>query len=250
MNKKTKDLIIIVLLVVALLLIGYGVYRYFNDDKQSNNEEKELTKEEVIEKALEKIKVSADMNGYTLSYRLSGIYNDKRIIDDARIENYMNKDYKIMQSTLTNIEENISESKTYYIIGTEKYIEKEMMKYEKTEDSIVYTDVSTYLKGLESYTNLNREEKEIVAYEEYQKYSFVTKKDVMKNIMKYTTIGEIDFNQDIQSTVLIDKDNKIYKIEYDLKKALSLETDFRMSLYYFGYNTSRTYDINSLLNNE
>lgn len=202
----------------------------------------------------------SQINGYTASIRLFGLYKDKKINQSIRVQNYQNKDYKVVDSS-SDVE------KTYYIIDGVNY--KSVVKtsttssskdtttsifgssnssvtYEKTTSKVPFTNTNLYLTSLKSAKNTGDAKSETIGDLKYTTYEYTVSKKVMSTILADTTLKKIEFTADIPAKVWIDKDGYVYKVEYDLATGIKSDSTLSLNVYYNSVNNSSAISIQEL----
>ena len=153
-----------------------------------------------LKKAYEKMKMGKELTSYKVDYRLYGTYNNKNVNDIIRIQNNNGK---------AIVEDNLLETDDKTVQNTPK-IDKKL--YEKPE---------IYLEGLKNAKERNKKEEKI-AENTYQVYDITVKKSVSKDIIKYTSVKDLEIKDDINGKVYVNKDGYVYRIIYELDMANKL----------------------------
>jgi len=222
-----------------------------------------------LKNAYNKMKVGDgknQINGYSLSIRLFGLYNDEKVNQSIRVQNYLGKNYKVVDSSDTET--------TYYVIDGVNYkpvvgdkktdttlyndpestssnlpgfdINKSITTYEETEDAIPFTDTNLYLTSLKSAKKIGDATEEKIGDLKYTTYEYtVTKKDMLK-ILAGSALEDIKFTVDIPTKVWIDKDGYVYKIEYDLATGIKSESTLSLNVYYNAVNDAAEITVDEL----
>lgn len=228
---------VILVLLTALLLTGCSK----SDLKKSYNN-------------MEVGESDKQVNGYTLSVRLFGIYEDKKITQSIKVDNYMNEDFKVTTST--------DEENSYYLIGKDGYksvLEEDkeesynkyanfstILSYEKITDEVPFTDTNIYLTSLKSARKIEKPVSESIGETEYTTYKYVTSKKVVLKMLKDTKLEKIKFTKDIPSKVWIDKNGFVYKIEYDLAKGIEKTSTLNLSVYYNSIDNAKEITLDTI----
>jgi hypothetical protein len=98
------------------------------------------------------------INGYSLSIRLFGLYDNKKINQFFRVDNYLGKDFKVLDSSNSGV--------TYYLVDGKKYkstltsamlpnvqIDDKVINY-PTKNNVIYEEIKEEIPFIN--TNLYR----------------------------------------------------------------------------------------------
>lgn len=208
MNNKSKNklLILSVLVIVAIILVMCVIV------KNSNNKESNKLSNSANRTSVEKAK------SYRMDLRIYGTYNNKGINKIIMVNNYKNTDKEITV-TVDGKEEKylIKDNKNYKIVD-EKLSNIDKVPYENTE---------VYLNGVNKLKNLKQGESQSIGKDKYKVYKGeISAKDI-EDILKESGL-DIKTNKDIETEVWLTSDNYVYKVYYRLDK---------LTIYasYFGY---------------
>lgn len=204
-----------------------------------------------LKKAYNKMSVGDgknQINGYSLSIRLFGLYNDEKVNQSIRVQNYLGKNYKVVDSSDTET--------TYYVIDGVNYksvtntkesdtalgdtnstglgfdTAKTVTTYEETEDEVPFTDTNLYLTSLKSAKKIGDATEEKIGDLKYTTYEYTVAKKTMLKILEGSALEDIKLTADIPTKVWIDKDGYVYKIEYDLATGIKSESTLSLNVYY------------------
>ena len=209
MNNKSKNklLILSVLVIVAIILVMCVIVK--NSNKESNKLSNSANRTSV-EKA----------KSYRMDLRIYGVYNNKGINKIIMANNYKNTDKEITV-TVDGKEEKylIKDNKNYKIVD-EKLSNIDKVPYENTE---------VYLNGVNKLKNLKQEESQSIGKDKYKVYKGeISAKDI-EDILKESGL-DIKTNKDIETEVWLTSDNYVYKVYYKLDN---------LTIYasYFGYGS-------------
>lgn len=197
------------------------------------------------------------INGYSLSIRLFGLYNDEKVNQSIRVQNYLGKNYKVVDSSDNEI--------TYYVIDGVNYksvvddtdsdttkkesaynkntgattgfdIDKAITTYEETDEAVPFTNTNLYLTSLKSAKKIGDATEEKIGDLKYTTYEYTIAKKTMLKILAGSALKDIKFTADIPTKVWIDKDGYVYKIEYDLATGIKSESTLSLNVYYNAVN--------------
>lgn len=202
------------------------------------------------------------INGYSLSIRLFGLYKDEKVNQSVRIQNSLGKNFKVVDSSDDT-------EMTYYVIdGTNYKSVTEDVKttddttdtlfgntttkvtYEKTKDAVPFIDTDLYLTSLKSASKVGDSKEEEIGDLKYTTYEYTVSKKTMLKILAGTVLKDIKFTANIPTKVWIDKDGYVYKIEYDLATGIKSESTLSLNVYYNSVNNENEITVDELnLNN-
>lgn len=159
-----------------------------------------------LKKAYEKMQTGKELTGYQVDYRLYGTYQEKNRNDIVRIQNANGK------ATIKD-----------RVVG----LDEEENKKEEKIDTKLYEKPEIYLEGLKHAEEKSKKEEKI-AGNTYTVYEATVDKKVVKEMIHYTSVKDLDIKEDINATVSINKDGYVYRIIYELDKenALYLNVSF------------------------
>lgn len=198
------------------------------------------------------------INGYSLSIRLFGLYNDEKVNQSIRVQNYLGKDFKVVDTSNAEI--------TYYQIDGVSYksvveettddttteiqsdysISKELTTYEETEDDVPFMDTDLYLTSLKSASKIGDATEEKIGDLTYTTYEYTVAKKTMLKILVGTVLEDIEFSENVPAKVWIDSDGYVYKIEYNLATGIESNSTLSLNLYYNAINKSNEIKVDSL----
>ena len=234
---------------MGLLTIGIGAFLIIDDNfskkNNSNNANVENDKEPgvLLREAYDIFEISNEMNGYSISYLLSGEYGDKKYYDFISIQNYMDKTYRISDGAI-DAEGNINlEFDEYYIIDGITYMKKND-KFYKIDEEIAYNNLEIYLNGLINAKNIIKSKRKIDG-NEYDEYKFVVDLNVMKETLSISSASDIILEKDVECNALINESGILWKLEYDLAKALDSEIPFSLTLIFHSLGGSIDYEVDN-----
>ena len=209
MDSKFKNkLIILVILVIIAIVFIMGIV--LNKKGISVNKLSDSVSNTSLEKA----------KSYRMDLRIYGIYNNKGINKIIMVNNYKNTDKEITV-TVDGKEEKylIKDNKNYKIVD-EKLSNIDKVPYENTE---------VYLNGVNKLKNLKQGESQSIGKDKYKVYKGeISAKDI-EDILKESDL-DIKTNKDIETEVWLTSDNYVYKVYYKLDN---------LTIYasYFGYGS-------------
>ncbi len=201
------------------------------------------------------------INGYSLSIRLFGLYNDEKVNQSIRIQNYLGDNYKVVDSS--------NEEITYYVVDGKKFksvakeaknvdddyntngfqtgfdTTKTVTTYEETDD-VPFVDTDLYLTSLKSAKKISDSSEEKIGDLSYTTYEYTVAKKTMVKILTGSVLKDIEFKTDIPAKVWIDSDGYVYKIEYDLAKGIESESTLSLNVYYNAVNNSNEISIDEV----
>lgn len=190
-----------------------------------------------------------EVNGYTMNLKLFGVYNDKKINTSIRVNNYMNKDFKV---TVDDI--------TYYLIDDAKYkttgnaldkfsssqkysfeadTERETAEYDEIDEDIPFIDTDSYLATLKNVKADDKPLTEKIGDYEYKTYTYSANKKNMAELLKDTVLKDIVFETNVPAKVWIDSEGYVYKIEYSLASGLKSSSTLTLTAYFSGVNMAK-----------
>ena len=222
MKKIIKTLIIVITLT---LITGCG---------------KETKKE--IPKLNEKMNIGTkenEINGYTASIRILGIYNNENINESIKVKNYMNNNYEVTTYDIENMD---SKTNTEYVIGNKNY-KYDGEKYKETKENIKYSTIHKYLNHINEIKEISKELEEEIGNNKYKTYEYKIDKKEMKEILIDTKIKEIELIKEVPVKVWIDSNGYIYKIEFRINEAIEQERTLELNIYYSGINQAQAAQI-------
>lgn len=181
----------------------------------------------------EKMQVSnSTINGYQLDLRIYGTYNNKIINEIVKIDNYLNKQYRI--SILNNRTEEIS-----YIIDNIKYVLGAEKEYVKTDNILAYSNPNLYLEGLNYIKNSKEKATETIAEVAYNSYEIEVKASKMKEILANSIVSDLEIVKNAPAKVLINKNDYVYKIVYYLNEGMKDSSkELTLNATYFRINAA------------
>jgi len=227
-----------------------------------------------LKKAYNKMSVGDgknQINGYSLSIRLFGLYNDEKVNQSIRVQNYLGKNYKVVDSSDTEI--------TYYVIDGVNYksvvadtkadttkesstsnettgaaasnglgfdTNRAVTTYEETEDDVPFIDTNLYLTSLKSAKKIGDATEEKIGDLKYTTYEYTVTKKTMLKILAGSVLEDIKFTANIPTKVWIDKDGYVYKIEYDLATGIESESTLSLNVYYNAVNDAPEITVDEL----
>lgn len=218
------------LITVCFAVTGCGI------TKELNNAYKKMTIGESDNK----------INGYTMSIKLFGSYNDQRISTSVRVNNYMGKDFKA-----------VIDNTTYYLIDDVKYKiipntinnlpSKELedfdstinASYEEIKESIPFTNTDLYISTLKTAKADDKPLTEKIGEIEYKTYTYLANKKIVSEMLKNTDLKDAEIKENVPTKVWIDTDGYIYKIEYDLSNKIEKSSNLTLTIYCSGINKAR-----------
>jgi hypothetical protein len=197
------------------------------------------------------------INGYSLSIRLFGLYNDEKVNQSIRVQNYLGKNYKVVDSSdneityyvidgvnyksvVNNTESDTTKNESAYNKNTETTTgfdnDKEVTTYEETDKAVPFTDTNLYLTSLKSAKKIGDATEEKIGDLKYTTYEYTVAKKTMLKILADSALKDIKFTADIPTKVWIDEDGYVYKIEYDLATGIKSESTLSLNVYYNAVN--------------
>lgn len=176
------------------------------------------------------MEVSKDnINGYSLNLR---IYSSKKanIINRAiKVDNYMNKSYKISEINMNKDIFNIIKNKTKenifnveeeikYLINGKLYEKDKDDKYViSSNENTKYTNPNAYLEGLMHIKKVISKKNIKIGDNKYKLYKVTIKKEALDKIIDDTGLKTIE-KKDLKADIYIDSNEYLYKIIYKLDK--------------------------------
>ena len=197
-----------------------------------------------LKKYYDNMEVNPNMIGYTIDLRFDGIYNDKKVNDIVRVDNYMNKDYIINDSNRVIDKEDSLREADLYISNGKSYVMKEE-KYISVEETSMYTNTNIYLTGLLKAKKVGKPTEDEIGTKKYTSYTFKVDKKTMNEILKNTSL-KLEVTKDVEAKVYIEED-KVYKIVYNIHTGLEQEDTLVLSVCYFKFNGTRELNIDSTI---
>ncbi len=201
------------------------------------------------------------INGYSLSIRLFGLYNDEKVNQSIRVQNYLGKNYKVVDSTDTEITYYVVDGVNYKSVTTDEETDESTYKtttgtgfdttksvttYEETEDDVPFINTDLYLTSLKSAKKIGDATEEKIGDLTYTTYEYTVAKKTMLKILAGSVLEDIKFTADIPTKVWIDADGYVYKIEYDLATGIESESTLSLNVYYNAVNDSTEITIDEL----
>lgn len=171
------------------------------------------------------------INGYTLDLRIYGSYNNKKIYDIVRIQNYKNKTYEIAVSRNTSIESTKIQEEVYRIKKNKIYSIQGNKEIEFTGD-INYKNPNVYLEGLNNIVKKDPPKIEKIDGKKYTVYSVTFQKNIINKLLKDTSLLDLSVDKNIDGKLYLDSEGYVYKIIYQID-------DITIAANYFGINQAR-----------
>lgn len=239
--KKTKIVVMLLCCIMgSLTLTGCGMTRELKDayNKMSIGEKEN------------------EINGYTMNLKLFGVYKDQKVNTVIRVNNYMNKDFKVTV-----------DDTTYYLIDNEKYKsttsnldkfslsqkynfetngEKKAVEYDEIDEDIPFIDTDSYLLTLKNVKADDKPLTDKIGEYEYKTYTYSANKKVMEKLLKDTVLKDIVFETNVPAKVWIDSEGYVYKIEYSLSSGLKSSSPLTLSAYFSGVNMAKEIILDNL----
>lgn len=160
-----------------------------------------------LKTAYNKMQIGKEITGYKVDYRLYGTYKEKSINDIVRMQNTEGK---------VTVEDEILP-------------EEEIDKNQKKINKSLYEKPEIYLKGIEKAKEKNKGEEKLGEIT-YTTYDITVPKKIVKEMIKYTEVKDLEVKEDINGKVYLDKDGYVYKVIYELDIANKLY----LNVSYFG----------------
>lgn len=206
------------------------------------------------------------INGYSLSIRLFGLYNDEKVNQSIRVQNYLGKNYKVVDSSETEITYYVIDGTNYKSITNDKENDttlynntestslngtgfdtnKVVTMYEETNDVVPFTDTDLYLTSLKSAKKIGDATEEKIGDLKYTTYEYTVVKKNMLKILAGSALKDIEFSADIPTKVWVDEDGYVYKIEYDLATGIKSESTLSLNVYYNAVNDAMEITVDEL----
>ena len=243
---KKKNIAFIILILVGIALITYGVIKNFSNEPVENNKPKEEETDnketDIFSAYYDNMKTGNTMKGYYLSVKLLSYSNTGSILENNSelvIENYMDRSYRISKN---NKEEEVEN--TLYIVNDRVYIFNEIEeKYEITNQKPVCNNTQVFMETLKNVKEIINEENIIIDSEDYKKYTYITTKEIVNELLKTTTLKDEEIKEDVEVVLIINSKGYIQSIEYNLGKLFS--EDVTMTLEINIYVLDEPFDFES-----
>ena len=236
--KEKKTVIGIIALAIIIIIAGFVGMQLFGKSNKDDNKSGETKTETALTAVYNKMQIGNDNNGYTMSLRLIGGYKDKSYNEDVIINSYKNEKLKITEVSNTTGK---AKERHLYMIQSLVYTEVKAGLYRKSEEKTNYTNPNIYLKTLENAQGLSAGASDGLDGVTYTKYTYSSKKETVKELLKYTALGDIVVNSDTSTTVWVDAKGYVYKIEYNLGPSVSENETLILTVYYYGINQAVDY---------
>lgn len=228
-----KLVMLLCCLTVSLSLTGCGMTKELKDAyKKMSIGEKE-----------------SEINGYTMSIRLFGIYNDKKVSTSVRVNNYMDKDYKVSIDDVTyylvdGAKYKVTEDINDHFLSQDRYSyeitdEEGNTTYSEIDEDIPFTNTDDFLATLKNVKADDKPLTEKIGEEEYQTYTYLASKKTMSKLLKDTELKDAKIEKNVPAKVWIDNEGYVYKIEYDLAASIEDTTNLTLNVYCSGINSAR-----------
>lgn len=192
----------------------------------------------------ENSKAGEKIESYQMDLRIYGTYGEESFSEIVKIDNYKGTQFKInyvsantpepeeeptLEEGVTEEQEgetllddpmegrlpNRFEDNSSYVIDGKMYEMKDN-RYEEV-DKLLYSNANVYLDpiGLASKVDFLFEEK--IVEETYQVYTFKVSTKNMQPILDDGVLNKIKLTEEVDAKLWIDKDERVYKVEYYLK---------------------------------
>ncbi len=207
------------------------------------------------------------VNGYSLSIRLFGLYNDEKINQSIRVQNYLGENFKVVDSSSTETTYYVIDGVNYKSVATDTSTDatkqstyktatgadetgfgstKVATTYEETKDDVPFINTDLYLTSLKSAKKIGDATEEKIGDLTYTTYEYtVTKKNMVK-ILVGSALEDIKFTADVPAKVWIDSDGYVYKIEYDLATGIDSDSTLSLNVYYNAIGSANEITVDDL----
>lgn len=154
-----------------------------------------------------------EIESYVLDLRVNGDYNNNRVRENYRINNYKNEQILFKYTAFSFINgENKREDKEYLKQNNTVYILKDRT-YEKTNDKIKYENIQNILEGLKEVKKIKDEKTEKIGQKDYKLYEVIMKDKFINKL--FEDYGYKGNYKKVAGKIYIDKQtNKVYRIIY------------------------------------
>lgn len=236
MEKIKKIISALFLIITCFTITGCGMTKELNDayKKMSIGEGKNK------------------INGYTMSIKIFGIYNDEKVNTNISVHNYMKQDYKI------SIDRDV-----YYLIDNVKYrVIKNTTNdlpskafddvnssiktsYEEIDNNVLYTNTDLYISTLKNAKADDKPITEKIGEMEYKTYTYLASKKIVSEMLKDVDLKDVKIKENVPTKVWIDTDGYVYKIEYDLSNKIENSSNLTLTIYCSGINKAKKISMDS-----
>lgn len=187
-------------------------------------------------------KAGGKIESYQMDLRIYGVYGEESFSEIVKIDNYKGKQFKIdyvsenADALRPNSQSRPADIDAEELEGEESTPEDYMERLEnkasynidgklyKATDSgfeqvtkLLYSDSTVYLDPINTAKKVEYLFEETIAEVVYKVYTFKVTTKNMQPMLDNSVLSKIKLTEDTDAKVWVDKDEKIYKVEYYLK---------------------------------